>query len=224
MAYAVPSNPFLYNRTALTDLYDNNARTHYQNFNYSLQQIPCNTTNTARYSLAKTCDDCAHDYKNWLCAVTIPRCEDFSASDPWLQPRNIAQAWWNGTKLQDTVHAAEPSSNATLRDRVYANSSRVALIDELVRPGPYKEVLPCEDLCYSLIQSCPASFGFACPVQGKGLEKSYGNRGGNGAGNLTCSYLGAVYYVNGAGRVGVREIVRRAVVGAVGVGLWMGLG
>lgn len=196
VAYAVPSNPNRYNRTELTSLYDEYAEGLYQNFNYSLQQIACNTTNTARYSLARGCDDCAHDYKNWLCAVSIPRCEDFSAPDGWLQPRNIAQSFINGSKLDDTPYIRDPESNATLKDRIYANSSRNAMIDEKVQPGPYKEVLPCEDLCYSLIQSCPASFGFACPVMGKGLERSYGNRLGNGNGNVTCSYLGAVYYVN----------------------------
>ncbi|OJD29201.1 calcium channel subunit mid1 [Diplodia corticola] len=234
VAYAVPSNPNRYNLTTLVDLYDSYAANHYQNFNYSLQQIPCNTTNTAQYSLAKTCDDCAHDYKNWLCAVTIPRCEDFSATDAWLQPRNIAQPFANGTALADTQFGrdndgANPLSNATLRDRLYANSSRNPIIDEKVQPGPYKEVLPCEDLCYSLIQSCPASFEFACPVRGRGLERSYGNRNGNEDGSVTCSYLGAVYYVNGGaslvmgmgGLVGRSAVVAGATVGWV---LWGGWG
>ncbi|KKY25433.1 putative calcium channel subunit mid1 [Diplodia seriata] len=229
VAYAVPSNPNRYNLTTLVDLYDQYAEKHYQNFNYSLQQIPCNTTNTAQYSLAKTCDDCAHDYKNWLCAVTIPRCEDFSAPDDWLQPRNIAQPFANGTRLADTDFGRDPLSNATLMDRAYANSSRNAIIDELVQPGPYKEVLPCEDLCYSLIQSCPASFQFACPVMGRGLERSYGNRNGNEDGTVTCSYLGAVYYVNagaslmlGGGLGGV--VVARSVVVAVATVGWLVVG
>ncbi|GME27045.1 putative calcium channel subunit mid1 protein [Neofusicoccum parvum] len=222
VAYAVPSNPNRYNRSSLTTLYDEYASDLYQNFNYSLQQIPCNTTNTAQYSLAKTCDDCAHDYKNWLCAVTIPRCEDFSAPDGWLQPRNIAQTFINGTNLTDTAYGRDPNSNSSLYDRLYANSSRNTMIDEKIMPGPYKEVLPCEDLCYSLIQSCPASFGFACPVMGKGLERSYGNRLGNGNGNVTCSYLGAVYYVNAGARLGM-GVVWRAVLGAVGMALWVWL-
>ena len=73
------------------------------------------------------------------------------------------------------------------------------MIDEVIQPGPYKEVLPCEDLCYSLMQSCPASIQFGCPYPGRGLEVSYGKRSASG---LTCSYLGAVYYLNGAeGRI-----------------------
>lgn len=48
------------------------------------------------------------------------------------------------------------------------------MIDQIIKPGPWKEVLPCEDLCYQLVQSCPAALAFACPT-GKGLECSYGN-------------------------------------------------
>ena len=76
----------------------------------------------------------------------------------------------------------------------------------MVAPGPYKEVLPCEDLCYGIVQSCPAALGFGCPYPGRGLERGYGRREGNKNGVLSCSYLGAVVYADGA--VGVR------------VGLW----
>lgn len=80
------------------------------------------------------------------------------------------------------------------------------MIDRVVRPGPYKEVLPCEDLCYSLVQSCPAALQFACPLPGKGLERSYGRRSGEG--ELPCNYLGVVYVRNGGGG-GVREGMKR---------------
>lgn len=192
----------------------------YQNFNYSLQQIPCNTTSSAQYSLAKTCDDCAAAYKQWLCAVTMPRCEDFSANMAWLQPRNMAQRFINSSSLpptsqflqQDLLNAPYVPMNGAPGDsaawsQTYAsvfasNSSRNPdIIDQTIMPGPYKEVLPCDDLCYSLVQSCPASFGFGCPTSGRGLELDYGKRSGDSS-NLTCSYLGAVYYLNDAGRIG----------------------
>ena len=50
------------------------------------------------------------------------------------------------------------------------------MIDQIIKPGPWKEVLPCEDLCYQLVQSCPAALDFACPI-GKRLESSYGKPG-----------------------------------------------
>ena len=48
------------------------------------------------------------------------------------------------------------------------------MIDAQINPGPYKEILPCIDLCYNLEQSCPAALGFACPLEGHGMNYSYG--------------------------------------------------
>ena len=202
VAYAVPSNPRLYSPTTglpdLAALYDSNAASAYQNFSYSLQQIACNTTSTAQYSLARNCDDCARAYKQWLCAVTIPRCEDYNNDAPWLKARNVAQPFANGTIITPST----PMDQA-LMTAVATNSSRNPIIDSTIRPGPYKEVLPCEDLCYDLVQSCPAILGFGCPYPGRGLEDSYGSKSNTSA-LIKCSYLGAAYYLSGAkGGVGV---------------------
>ncbi|KIW38256.1 uncharacterized protein PV06_09237 [Exophiala oligosperma] len=197
VAYAVPSNPDKYPpSTGLPDLaalYDSYAAQMYQYFNYSLQQIPCNTSSSAQYSLARNCDDCARAYKQWLCAVTIPRCADYSNNDAWLMPRNLGQPFVNGS----SISTAQLNGNQQLLTSVATNSSRNAIIDETIRPGPYKEVLPCQDLCYDLVQSCPASLSFACPSKGEGLENSYGVRSNN-SGIITCSYLGAAYYLSDA--------------------------
>lgn len=217
VAYAVPSNPDLvadYSR--FQALYDNSTLQSYQNFNYSLQQIPCHTVSEAQYSLARTCDDCAKAYKDWLCAVSIPRCADFSSSALYLQQRNMGQPFLNGSMLPSSLlHAPyTPMSKAPTLEGTTAysqthftsratNFSRNPLIDDEIRPGPYKEVLPCADLCYGLVQSCPAALGFGCPYPGKGLEMSYGNRHGNGNGTLSCSFLGAYVYTGGVGRVAV---------------------
>ncbi|KAL9624762.1 MAG: hypothetical protein Q9160_001116 [Pyrenula sp. 1 TL-2023] len=190
VAYAVPSNP---DKTPndLTAIYDSNAATAYQFFNYSLQQIPCNTTATAQYSLARTCDDCAAAYKRWLCAVTIPRCEDYSRQAPYLHPRNTAQNFLNGSTFSSSQQDAQALLSATV-----TNSSRNSIIDDKIKPGPYKEILPCQDLCYDLVQSCPATLGFGCPLEGRGLNVSYGVKDPSGL--ITCSYLGAAYFMNGA--------------------------
>lgn len=209
VAYAVPSNPLKYNITELRQMFDNYTSVNYQMFSYSLQQIPCNTTSDAQYSLAKNCTDCAAAYKQWLCAVSIPRCEDFTNPATYLQPRNLGQAYFNnGSMLSDEFlnRPYAPMSraptiegslayNQTYNTSLATNSSRnPILIDDQIMPGPYKELLPCEDLCYSLVQSCPASLGFGCPYPGRGLEAGYGIRSHNGT--LTCSYLGAVYEMN----------------------------
>lgn len=176
VAYAVPSNPdFTKNMTTLALAYDTYAKDTYQKFDKSLQQIACNTTPSAMYSLARNCDDCADAYKTWLCTVTIPRCADFSspANLTHLQPRNIAQAFINGTAVPD-----EPKGGLFSQENKTTNHygvSRNKWIDDTIKPGPYKEVLPCKDLCYHLMQNCPAALQFACPTEKWGLNYSYGH-------------------------------------------------
>lgn len=227
VAYAVPSHPDVDYRA----LYDNYTRFYYQYFNYSLQQVPCEAPRDAKYSLAKSCTDCENAYKEWLCAVSIPRCEDYSNQADFLMPRNMGQAFQNGSTIAEEELNAPfwpmpraPSLEGsvafqqTYGSSVATNSSRNRMIDEDIHPGPYKEVLPCEDLCYSLMQACPPTLGFGCPFKGKGLNVSYGTRKGNGNGTITCSYLGAYVYTGdgaGLGVQGVRVLGLALVVGLV---------
>ena len=190
VAYSVPANPDM-TVAQLRKIYDDNASKYYQNFNYSLQQIQCNASQESMFSLAVNCADCAHAYRQWLCSVSIPRCTDFSSSDTFLQVRNAGQPFFNGTSLP---------SNSQYRQSVASNQSRNPLIDSQIQPGPYKEILPCQDICWNLVKSCPAKLGFACPT-GKWLNASYGYRSSNG--DMTCSYLGAAYYLNMGTRLGV---------------------
>ncbi|KUL83419.1 hypothetical protein ZTR_10841 [Talaromyces verruculosus] len=204
VAYAVPSNPNL-TSTQLAQIYDQAAQSYYKNFDYSLSLVQCNTSSTSMYSLAVGCDDCVSAYKQWLCAVTIPRCYDWSATYSYLQPRNAGQAFLNGTTL--------PSDSPLVTSPV-TNASRNPLIDTQIRPGPYKEILPCTDLCNDLVRTCPSALGFKCPT-GKYLNDSYGYRASDG--DITCSYLGAAYYLNGAFGFSAPGVG----LGLVLAGLWM---
>lgn len=236
VAYAVPANPSHYNMSTLRALYDDQSRALFRNFSYSLQQIPCNTTETAQYSLAAGCDNCTAAYKTWLCTVSIPKCEDFnlvaggltnttnttapSSANPsndsagvdptdstnanpdvpdvsYLMPRNVAQS-----PLPPDIVQQPEIRNETLLNWLATNSSRMKTsIVDLIQPGPYMEVLPCEDLCYDLVRMCPAKLGFTCPKPGSMLMgASYGRRGTAKGGGYTCSAPGAVYYKNGAAR------------------------
>ncbi|KAH0558540.1 hypothetical protein GP486_004802 [Trichoglossum hirsutum] len=181
VAYAVPSNP--QNSSELASWYDTNALSYYQNFSYSLQQVACNTTSSAQYSLARTCQDCEKAYKEWLCSVTIPRCEDYSSTKSFLVKRNVADQFINGSLLPD-------NDRQKLLNLMYHNSSRNPSIDTELHPGPYNEVLPCEDLCFALVQSCPAVLQFGCP-SGIGSNWSYGVR--SESGDITCNYPGAAF-------------------------------
>ncbi|CDH59753.1 calcium channel subunit mid1 [Lichtheimia corymbifera JMRC:FSU:9682] len=90
---------------------------------------------TTQYSLVRNCTDCYQDYKRWLCAVSIPRCTSISQT------------------IADTVAVRV----------VDANGSRNPWIDEALEPGTWTELLPCIDLCYQVVQSCPPFMAFNCP-------------------------------------------------------------
>lgn len=202
VAYAVPSNPNTFpNTTLLGEFYDNYARSLYDGFNKSMAQIPCEAPESQQFSLVRNCTTCQSAYKDWLCSVTIPRCEDFSATDSWLQPRAINRTFPDGSS---------PDADSLLRYEPYQNqssflSSRNPLIDSVVNPGPYKEVLPCAELCYDLVQSCPASLGFACPRPWMmGFNTSYGTKSSaSDKGNITCNYPGSFHYYAGAAGLAV---------------------
>ena len=177
VAYAAPGNPSsnitaISNATSLGLVYDDYASLAWTNFSYSLAQVACNTTSSAQYSLARNCTDCANAYKEWLCAVVIPRCEDFSNNATYLQPRAIGYPFINETYGMTFENDTTLSSKN--QSKTYFNSSRNPMIDSYIKPGPYKEVLPCEDICYELVRSCPSFMGFACPLAGHGLNYSYG--------------------------------------------------
>lgn len=140
VAYSVPNNPQV-PKQQLLQTYDDRARSLYQNFSYALQQIPCNSSKDEMFSPIKDCDDCADAYKDWLCAVTIPRCST----------RNIT-----GYKERK------------------ADKSRNDFVDEVIRPSlDYYEVLPCLNVCHTLVRDCPAAFGFDCPEANKSARLSY---------------------------------------------------
>ncbi|KAJ8108948.1 hypothetical protein ONZ43_g6273 [Nemania bipapillata] len=135
--YAVPGNLAKFpNGTALAAVYDEYTQAMWANFEKVLQQTPCQAPPTERYSLARDCDDCKQAYKNWLCSVAIPRCEDFSSADEsYLHMRNINAPFPNGSFVNEDIRKE-------FGDKKAFNSSRNVEIDEKIQPGPYKEVLP----------------------------------------------------------------------------------
>ncbi|KAF1834617.1 calcium channel subunit Mid1 [Decorospora gaudefroyi] len=224
VAYAVPSNStFRTNDTRLEEIYDTQAREYYENFNRSLAQVACDAPADSQYSLAQTCEDCRNAYKNWLCLVLIPRCEDWSANEPWLQPRNINKPLPDGSLPDISNMATDPDEN--YRDRHAFNQSRNPLIDEVIQPGPYKEMKPCDDLCFDLVKACPAQLGFACP-NFPARQTAYGTRDKD-RNTLTCNFPGAVVRLNaqsGGGRLaaGLGSTFTLVVVGLVAtIILWV---
>ncbi|EXA50829.1 stretch-activated cation channel mid1 [Fusarium oxysporum] len=208
--YAVPGNDKKFNNTALAKHYDDYARKMYANFEKVMMQVPCEAPPESRYSLARDCDECREAYKRWLCTVTIPRCEDVMGGSRYSVVRDAFQAFPNGTTLPDNFRKGlKAAAN---------NSSRNAWIDETVKPGPYKELLPCEDVCYEVVQACPAAIGFTCPQPGfPSFSVSYGRRNPD-ISSITCNYPGEPRT-----RVSAGLVVRPSAValGAVSLMVWL---
>ncbi|GBB83480.1 hypothetical protein RclHR1_01020021 [Rhizophagus clarus] len=71
--YSVPKTVSKNTEADLAIGYDNMAKAYFNNFTLTVDQYPCNDTES-KYSLIRNCNDCKEAYKNWVCAVTIPRC------------------------------------------------------------------------------------------------------------------------------------------------------
>ncbi|KAI1155772.1 stretch-activated Ca2+-permeable channel component-domain-containing protein [Nemania diffusa] len=196
--YAVPGNSEKFpNGTALAAVYDQYTQTMWSNFDKVLQQTPCQAPPTERYSLVRDCDDCKQAYKDWLCSVAIPRCEDFSTPDQsYLQMRNINAPFPNGSFV-------DPDIIKQFGNQKAFTSSRNVEIDDTIKPGPYKEVLPCDYLCYELVKSCPASMEFSCPLPKSkfGFNTSYAIPDKDK--ELSCNYPGSAYYPSAANAIAV---------------------
>lgn len=181
--YAVPGSDSFSNGTELARVYDRYARDIYSNFEKVMMQIPCEAEPSSQYSLISTCQDCKDAYKRWLCSVAVPRCEDYTSDTKSAFIRNVGQPFPNGTMLPaDEIER--------LSSKVYHNASRNRFIDEEIAPGPYKEILPCEEICYDVVQRCPAAIGFQCPrPKHIGFNATYGRRGLDDT-VLWCNYPG----------------------------------
>ncbi|KAJ4145744.1 hypothetical protein LMH87_004581 [Akanthomyces muscarius] len=142
----------------------------------------CEAPSTKMYSLLKNCDDCRRTYKKWLCTVVMPRCEDYTLDSPHSVVRNAGQPFPNGTRL--------PADALARYSAPAFNTSRNKFIDDEIAPGPYRELLPCDDLCYEVVQSCPSALKFACPLRNfREFNSSYGKRDPDNK-EVTCNYPG----------------------------------
>lgn len=212
VAYSVPSNPNFGNASILAKFYDDYAAEAYGFFKKALAQVACEAPVTQRYSLTRNCSDCEAAYKDWLCSVTIPRCEDFSNNASYLHPRAMSQPFPNGEMLDNaTVSLYKEKYGDSKSLSTAFMHSRSSRIDEFVKPGPYKEVLPCDYLCYRLVQSCPSSMGFSCPLPGqKGFNSSYYIKNETN-GEVVCNYPGSAHIFSGSSKDAVSVTLTVAV-------------
>ncbi|KAI1311069.1 stretch-activated cation channel mid1 [Mortierella claussenii] len=167
--------------------YDDFTSNLMDNFRKVLGQYDCSKS---QYSLVRNCTDCERAYRRWLCGISIPRCTDV---EDVTDPNNV------GYTGPPTTFDPNSNENPYLGDRANGpvvvgrntNTSRGAIAqlsqNPLMNPGDYGEVLPCVDLCYDVVQSCPSFLGFSCPV--KNIAGNYAKM--NAAG-FQCNGLGVV--------------------------------
>ncbi|WEJ96780.1 stretch-activated cation channel mid1 [Yamadazyma tenuis] len=104
VAYSVP-NSDAYSKEELKSLFDDRARSLYANFSRVMQQIPCDESDVSAFSPFRTCDDCADSYKNWLCAVTIPRCSTRNITGyRETEPGDSRNSWINDVLDPDLMY------------------------------------------------------------------------------------------------------------------------
>ncbi|CAG9943188.1 unnamed protein product [Clonostachys rosea f. rosea IK726] len=183
VSWAVPGNSSASN-AEVGQAYDDYAKGIYESFKRVMMQVPCEEGNSSRYSLINSCDECEEAYKEWLCTVTFPRCEDYSSSTPGLK-RNVNSPFPDGSMVDE-----EERNNLSSLHK-WHNMSRNLWIEENIKPGPYKEVLPCDEVCFEVVRRCPAAIQFGCPKWDyPGFDGSYAMRGWDDQTGLTCNALG----------------------------------
>ncbi|EPY52664.1 calcium channel regulatory subunit Yam8 [Schizosaccharomyces cryophilus OY26] len=157
--------------------------------------VPGNSASYSALSLASWYDQQAFGYyKNFTYTLDQYPC-NATALSIYSLLRNCSDclhSYKNWLCAAIIPRCADITDNSTFL--VYRNNnSRYPLIDHVIRPGPYKEVLPCSHLCYTLASSCPADLGLACPDHGYGLEESYGDIS-NATGVISCNAPGVEFY------------------------------
>ena len=108
------------------------------------------------YSPLVTCADCAAAYRNWLCAVSLPRCAEYPAAS-------------------SSTSASVASSTATLEPALSVMNASSARNQSLPPfADTYTVVQPCIEVCNAADRACPPLLGFRCPLPQYTASRSYG--------------------------------------------------
>ncbi|KAL9931833.1 hypothetical protein V8E36_009383 [Tilletia maclaganii] len=174
VAYSIPIAPGI--ETAVAIAAANLTITpNMANFTRMINTFPCGDPYFGSYSVVSTCEDCKNAYRDWLCAVVLPRCTDpiapeLSAASQLGTELTGAPTGTNTRLLPYIVNRnVEGSNNGT-------TPSRRPYIDKLLRPGTYGELLPCIYTCHFVSRACPPINGWSwtCPQWDISAQRDYG--------------------------------------------------
>lgn len=188
VAYAVPA-PTSLDTPSLVSFFNSTISASMTNFTRTMTTFPCDS-DMGMYSVVSTCDDCINAYRDYLCAVTMPRCTDapsnatlndtttsaWSSSDgqgPPLPSYAIPSDYTTSLVRTDPFASRTPlfgPSNLSTTFPSLFNSSYRPTQSNLVAesPFPYTETPPCLDVCYLVEARCPPFLGWTCPKDNDG--------------------------------------------------------
>lgn len=180
VAYSIPVSPDVSTGRALS-IINQTVWPNFANFSATLDTFPCGDKSFGEYSALQTCDMCRNAYRDWLCAVTMPRCTD---SLPVVNNETSA-AYPNPFDLV----GVETPLNTDLLPYIInrKNDSRQAYIDAEngLDAGSYGEILPCIYTCYAVASSCPQPLiQWYCPLWDITAQSQYGTFADAGEGGL----------------------------------------
>jgi calcium channel MID1 len=174
-----PLNTTLLNSSQIPSAVVESVTTSLENFKQTLSTFPCGRDT---YSPLKTCSDCFYSYRDWLCAISFPRC-----AEPLIQETHL--------ELPLKFYSPDSPSRATGFPALGV---------------PHNEIQPCIEICYSVLRSCPPFIGWQCPSK-ENAKASYGvgfidssdgqkeragvtGRAYDEWGNIWCNNVGQLYY------------------------------
>lgn len=158
VSYAVPlpDPPFpltAHNATTLPNTLTVPLLSYMTNFTATLLTFACGRD---WYTPLQSCESCQAAYRNWLCAVSFPRCGE--------APPTTAAA--GATQAAQTVFPALLPQTSGAPPR---NPNLPAF-----PASSYEVLLPCLETCNAVDRACPNFLGFTCPVPNFNANQSYG--------------------------------------------------
>lgn len=131
-------------------------------------------------------------YNNFSKAIQQIACdaEDDQRYSPIVSCDDCALAYKNWL-CGVTIPRCTTSNQTQYKFRDLKKSRNEYINQVIDPPSPYFEILPCIDMCHSIVRACSSDFGFACPEGNHSITKSYWFRSDDTLYD-TCNYVGSV--------------------------------
>ncbi|GAA5990338.1 hypothetical protein JCM10908_007324 [Rhodotorula pacifica] len=182
VAYSVPA-PRSLSTPQLLSFYNKTVSASLANFSRTLTTFPCDKEPYGLYSVVSKCSDCLDAYRDYVCAVTMPRCADAppgvalnsTLPDTFDSNGDLIGSWLVPESYQTSLVRSEPFASRTplfgpanlssTFPFLFNTSSYPPTPANLAResPFPYIEIPPCLDVCNLVQARCPPFLGFVCP-------------------------------------------------------------